>query len=383
MNKLYEEIAECEPDQSWNCKSEVYSQTSYPKNEFLNSLEEEEEKACSSDSTNQEGTSFDERDFNLDQTVKTWSDFNRMYYHPKSVNAISEFRLDNEIFPFDVFTYGKNAFVKDENEENSFEENFRFFAEECDTIQASLIGLGFQVTADVIDGFGGFACGFLERLREEYPKSTILSFGITEAQKLAPPGQGGYMKQTFNSSLSVVQLSEMSSLFIPLSTSPPYRPMPRFIQPNNFPMTYGQSIVVRGIPGDKSKKFFDFKPNLFQQLQFARNGSDHFYATGLAYPIPNSFPNIFMNLNSDGYVDSSRTVSTCKVKSVPVLTNVTVSTRTHALLQDYVNSLQKANFDLLPEFKDGTNGMSRDDFVETKEALHALCEAYENDQSMP
>ena len=48
---------------------------------------------------------------------------------------------------------------------------------------------GFQVFASIIDGFGGFACSFLERLRDEYPKSAIETFGITENRSWSPKGQ--------------------------------------------------------------------------------------------------------------------------------------------------------------------------------------------------
>lgn len=48
---------------------------------------------------------------------------------------------------------------------------------------------GFQVYTDIIDGFGGFACSFLEQLRDEYPKTAIWSFGTTEDRTWAPKGQ--------------------------------------------------------------------------------------------------------------------------------------------------------------------------------------------------
>ncbi|CAG8736057.1 16025_t:CDS:10, partial [Acaulospora morrowiae] len=282
MNKLYEEVTENDQDQLWDWKSEIHSQISYPKNEFLNSLEEEEERPFTSGSTDHMDIDFEERNFNLDQTVKTWSDFNRIYYHPKSINTISEFTLDDDLFRFDVFTYGKNAFLRNQSEEDSFEENFRFFAEECDAIQ------GFQILTDVTNGFGGFACGFLEQLREEYPKSAVLSFGITETQKLASPGQESYTKQMINSSLSTLQLTEMSSLFIPLNTSPSYGTMLKFIQPN-FSLPYHSSSIISAaietatLPF-RSRRGFTHMSNLIDRLLW--RGNTKIGTLGLTFPFP-------------------------------------------------------------------------------------------------
>ncbi|CAG8688878.1 8098_t:CDS:1, partial [Acaulospora morrowiae] len=85
-----------------------------------------------------------------------------------------------------------------------------------------------------------------------------------------------------------------------------------------------------------------------------------------------------------GYVDDSTTsTAICSVKSVPAFTHFTITTRTHELLQRYENALQSINFDLFPEFNVGTAGLSRDDFIEMKESLYSLCEAYDDDQHTP
>lgn len=34
----------------------------------------------------------------------------------------------------------------------------------------------------VHDGFGGFTCGLLENIRDEYPKASILTYGISDMQ---------------------------------------------------------------------------------------------------------------------------------------------------------------------------------------------------------
>jgi hypothetical protein len=39
---------------------------------------------------------------------------------------------------------------------------------------------GFQVMADVLDGWGGFAVSYLQQLREDYPKTTVVTYGLSD-----------------------------------------------------------------------------------------------------------------------------------------------------------------------------------------------------------
>ncbi|KAF0427634.1 tubulin nucleotide-binding domain-like protein [Gigaspora margarita] len=471
MNKLYDEISDYQKNCNWSWKSETYAQAPYPKNEYLQNLEEEEEKGISAEyADNMDNMEVDstEKDFHLDETVKMWSDFNRIYYHPRSINTISNYSLGDDSMPFDVFSYGKNAYFSQQKEEDSFEENFRFFIEECDTIQ------GFQVMTNIIDGFGGFTCSFIERLREEYPKTPVISFGITDGQEWSPIGHRRYFKQIMNSSLSTIYLSELSSLFIPLNVHTNFlkHDSTKFIQPtinlpyhsscvlsaaietSTFPFrsrrntihmhdfvtrlnwhgntkigtldfafplpmnvygdidtqtllsnddrsvlndlsfppephtstVYGQSVVVRGIPdefravsGTEKKKSSDVTSDIFARFQSLGGYSNSFFASNVFYPIPNSFPNIFKNLNTDGYIDeSAKFIDTHPIHFAPTLSHITISTRVQKFLQNYKTELQKVNFNFFPEFDDGNEGLSHDDFLEAKESLNNLCEVYED-----
>jgi hypothetical protein len=46
--------------------------------------------------------------------IRTWSDYNRVYFHPKSMVTLSGYQMDSEFMPFDVFSYGRAAFVETE-----------------------------------------------------------------------------------------------------------------------------------------------------------------------------------------------------------------------------------------------------------------------------
>lgn len=111
----------------------------------------------------------------LDSSVNNWSDYNRIYYHPRSINPIVTHQMDNEITPFDSYTIGREAYGENEKEMDIFEDNFRFFVEECDSLQ------GFQIWTDVDDGFGGFTEGLLNNIRDEFLKTPIMTYGMSDS----------------------------------------------------------------------------------------------------------------------------------------------------------------------------------------------------------
>lgn len=111
----------------------------------------------------------------LESTVYNWSDFNRIYYHPRSMNAISTHQADDVVNPFDNYTIGKDAYVENEKEMNVFDDNFRLFAEECDYLQ------GFQILTDIDDAFGGFTEGLIHDIRDEFAKIPVLTYGLSDS----------------------------------------------------------------------------------------------------------------------------------------------------------------------------------------------------------
>ncbi|KAI8329579.1 tubulin domain-containing protein [Blakeslea trispora] len=147
----------------------------------------------------------------LDDSVNNWSDYNRIYYHPRSINPIVTHQMDNDLTPFDNYTIGRQAYVENEKETEIFEENFRFFVEECDSLQ------GFQILTDVDDGFGGFTEGLLHNIRDEFAKTPVLTFGLSDsfAQHRTERHK---QKICLNRSLSLSRLSELSSLYVPIYT---------------------------------------------------------------------------------------------------------------------------------------------------------------------
>ncbi|KAG5513370.1 hypothetical protein PMAC_001433 [Pneumocystis sp. 'macacae'] len=107
------------------------------------------------------------------ETITSWSDYNMAKYHPRSLNQLCQYDLHDETFsPFYAFDQGKDLFRDLSKENDLFESHFRPFLEECDNIQ------GLTIFSEINNGWGGFACSFLDSIRDEIPKLCIWTFSI-------------------------------------------------------------------------------------------------------------------------------------------------------------------------------------------------------------
>lgn len=112
-------------------------------------------------------------------TVRYWSDYSRVYYHPKSLVQLSEFDVNDSLMPFEKWRVGMELFEKLERDVDLVDRDLRPFVEECDGMQ------GIQIITGVDDAWGGWASGWLERLRDEYGKLSLWTWGLGD--------QGGNM----------------------------------------------------------------------------------------------------------------------------------------------------------------------------------------------
>ncbi|KAF8934551.1 mtDNA inheritance, partitioning of the mitochondrial organelle [Dissophora ornata] len=168
-------------DLSWDpSKMETFQEQEYSRSAYQKHLEEEEMGLATEDG---------EDDVNMNG-VRTWSDFNRVYFHPKSMVTASGYQLDSEFMPFDVFSYGRAAFIETEK--------------------------GFQVLADVLDGWGGFASSYLEQLREDFPKATVVTYGLSDDNMAKRATMRERQISAVNETLTMTNLSRLSSLYVPV-----------------------------------------------------------------------------------------------------------------------------------------------------------------------
>lgn len=113
-------------------------------------------------------------------TVRYWSDFSRVFYHPRSIVQINDYELASSILPFENWDNGEELFRRldshggDDSGEGIIDRDVRRWAEECDHMQ------GVQIWTGADDAWGGFAGRYVEALRDEMGKQAIWAWGIEE-----------------------------------------------------------------------------------------------------------------------------------------------------------------------------------------------------------
>jgi Tubulin domain len=68
--------------------------------------------------------------------------------------------------------FGLELFEKEDKEHDLLDRDFRYFAEECDQMQGVVIMAGTE------DAWGGYAKGYIERLRDELGKGVLWVWGL-------------------------------------------------------------------------------------------------------------------------------------------------------------------------------------------------------------
>ncbi|CAN9095106.1 unnamed protein product [Alternaria alternata] len=147
-------------------------------------------------------------------SVRYWSDYSRVYYHPKSIVQLSEFDVNDKLMPFESWDVGMELFEKLEREVDLVDRDLRPFVEECDGIQ------GLQIFTGVDDAWGGWTSGWLERLRDEYGKLSIWTWGLGDHGANTTTPREKRLQQITNSARSLHVLGEQSSVYVPMSNSP-------------------------------------------------------------------------------------------------------------------------------------------------------------------
>lgn len=89
------------------------------------------------------------------EDIRSWTDFSRCHYHPKSVLLCNQYAHNSPDLPFNVSGYGSEA-ATSRGFYDDFEERLHWLLEECDSIQ------GLQVLTDTSDAFGGMADSKIE-----------------------------------------------------------------------------------------------------------------------------------------------------------------------------------------------------------------------------
>ncbi|KAI8331202.1 tubulin domain-containing protein [Chlamydoabsidia padenii] len=392
-----------------------------------------------------------------DQTVTTWSDFNRVYYHPRATNPITTHQADDPLSPFDTYTAGRQAYADNEKESDIFEDAFRTMVEECDQIQ------GFQLFTGVDDAFGGFAEGLLNDIRDEFSKSTILTFGMMTGTS-SDGNQRWRQKKSLNHVFSTTRLSTLSSIYVPLysptlnriqqsglasyihpnceslyhtsailsasieTVTTPYRlkknkmklgdldgllnwrrdtklagvsvslPLPISDQGYDASLSrrspllnlsttddvkpeevYGESIVIRGCPHiESSSSYLDHILASFKDKNHPLQSRTFVES---AYPLPDSYPRFFsQHITSNGRISNTRHMD--PPSSLPMLTHFSTNSNMAHILQTQLDQTKAVSLKEYFEYAEGDFGLSREEYLETKEEMMNLIDVYSVDDQM-
>lgn len=126
------------------------------KNLFLQSLYEEEREKLHAGNSMHNGENEHENDIcdkeiveNLDDSVKYWTDYSKVHYHPKSLYELNGLWMDSQ--EFNNYGTGRDAYSSSRGEEIC--ERLRFFIEECDHIQVHFINKSFAFTLSFITSY--------------------------------------------------------------------------------------------------------------------------------------------------------------------------------------------------------------------------------------
>ena len=112
------------------------------------------------------------------ETVRYWSDYNRVFYHPRSIVQLNEYELNSQVMPFEDWNVGEELFNDLDKEHDLLDRDLRPFAEECDQLRA----IQLFTTSD--DAWGGFTARYIDRLRDEYGKKSVWVWAMEDGTRV-------------------------------------------------------------------------------------------------------------------------------------------------------------------------------------------------------
>lgn len=118
------------------------------------------------------------------ESVRYWSDYNRVFYHPRSIVQLNEYELNSKLMPFEDWHTGEELFRDLDTETDILDRDIRPFAEECDQLRA------FQIFTGADDAWGGFSARYIDKLRDEYGKKSIWVWASEDGVKCEQVGRG-------------------------------------------------------------------------------------------------------------------------------------------------------------------------------------------------
>ncbi|TFK19554.1 tubulin nucleotide-binding domain-like protein [Coprinopsis marcescibilis] len=142
----------------------------------------------------------------LQDKVRYWSDYNRVYYTPNTIHQIPE--ASGRKDPNSNWGAGVDTFRRYDQECDLMEDSVRLALEECDALQ------GLQTINDS-GTFGGFMASFLTSFKDDYGKKTTLNFPVL-SEIFVDRFEYNEIQATLTDALYLRALEDLGSLTVPI-----------------------------------------------------------------------------------------------------------------------------------------------------------------------
>ncbi|OGM43673.1 protein dml1 [Aspergillus bombycis] len=189
------------------------------------------------------------------ETVRYWSDYNRLFYHPRSIVQLNDYELHSKIMPFEDWNVGEDLFGDLDKEHDLLDRDVRPFAEECDQLRA------IQLFTSSDDAWGGFSARYVDRLRDEFGKKSVWVWAIEGGSKVSRQTQ---LKRDMNKARTIYSISPQSSLYTPIIDPPSHTPSKVFFDSQSeWHTTALISSAMESVTlPTRLRQFYDFESSL-------------------------------------------------------------------------------------------------------------------------
>ena len=110
--------------------------------------------------------------------MSSWSDYNRVFYHPTSLHPISDNLVEPDERNFKTWAAGQNLFSNLERDGvNVYDDHLRPLLEDCNGLQ------GLQLISSVDDGWCGFTADYWDAVRDEVGKKQFWLWALNQHQE--------------------------------------------------------------------------------------------------------------------------------------------------------------------------------------------------------
>ena len=155
-------------------------------------------------------------------TVRYWSDYNRIFYHPRSIVQLSERDFGSTLSPLERYESGEELFCNIDRDDDLLDRDMRPMLEECDQVQA------IQLLTAQTGAWAGFGATYTERLRDEFGKLGLWVWGIADTRgKLQRSRQ---LSECMDEARMLGEMTANASMYVPLSV--PAAGLPPYVQLN-------------------------------------------------------------------------------------------------------------------------------------------------------